>query len=239
MVKRQTWILLAFFLALAGFAIYQKYNPSTPAPDKNATPSVTIAPVEFLFAAGQGTVTSLSIESREGQSVRVERAAEGAWSLTKPFEAAADPSSAEAAASQVSALRILTRLDLDPADAGLKSPAYTLTVGFSDGKSFVVEVGDATPTGTGYYARKDGESLLVIDKDGLDALLNLLSTPPFLETPTPSPTPTEMPTETPTPAEGADTCPPTQLRFGDYSNGQCQPVLEDSPGGTPTATKSP
>ena len=215
MVKRQTWILLAFFLALAGFAIYQKYNPSTPAPDKNATPSVTIAPVEFLFAAGQGTVTSLSIESREGQSVRVERAAEGAWSLTKPFEAAADPSSAEAAASQVSALRILTRLDLDPADAGLKSPAYTLMVGFSDGKSFVVEVGDATPTGTGYYARKDGgfASLLVIDKDGLDALLNLLSTPPFLETPTPSPTPTEMPTETPT--------------------------LEDSPGGTPTATKSP
>ena len=45
--------------------------------------------------------------------MRVERAAAGAWSLTKPFEAAADPSSAEAAASQVSALRILTRLDLE------------------------------------------------------------------------------------------------------------------------------
>ncbi len=219
MVKRQTWMLLAFFLALAGFALYQKYNPSAPRPrtNENATPSATITPVEFLFAAGQGTVTSLSIESREGESVRVERAAEGAWSLTKPFEAAADPSSAEAAASQVSALRILTRLELDPADAGLKSPAYTLTVEFSDGKSFVLEIGDATPTGTGYYARKDGESPLVIDKDGLDALLNLLSTPPFLETPTPSPTPTE----TPTPAEGADTC----------QGGQCQ--------GTPTATKSP
>lgn len=203
MVKRQTWILLAFFLALAGFALYQKYNPSAPRPrtNENATPSATIAPVEFLLAAGQGTVASLSIESREGQSVRMERAAAGAWSLTKPFETAADPSSAEAAASQVSALRILARLDLDPADAGLKSPAYTLTVGFSDGKSFVLEIGDATPTGTGYYARKDGEGLLVIDKDGLDALLNLLSTPPFLETPTPSPTPTE----TPTPAAGADT----------------------------------
>jgi len=229
MVKRQTWILLAFFLALAGFALYQKYNPSAPRPrtNENATPSVTIAPVEFLFPAGQGTVTSLSIESREGQSVRVERASAGAWSLTKPFEAAADPSSAEAAASQVSALRILARLDLDPADAGLKSPAYTLMVGFSDGRSFVVEVGDATPTGTGYYARKDGgfASLLVIDKDGLDALLNLLVYPPFLETPTPSPTPTE----TPTPAAGADTC----------LGGQCQPVLEDSSGGTPTATKSP
>lgn len=227
MVKRQTWILLAFFLALAGFALYQKYNPSAPRPrtNENATPSATIAPVEFLFAAGQGSVASLSIESREGESVRMERAAAGAWSLTKPFEAAADPASAEAAASQVSALRILARLELDPADAGLKSPAYTLTVGFSDGKSFVLEIGDATPTGTGYYARKDGEGLLVIDKDGLDALLNLLLYPPYLETPTPSPTPTE----TPTPAEGADTCP----------DGQCQPVLEDSSGGTPTATKSP
>ena len=211
MVKRQTWMLLAFFLALAGFAIYQKYNPSAPRPrtNENATPSATIAPVEFLFPAGQGTVASLSIESREGQSVRVERAAAGAWSLTKPFEAAADPSSAEAAASQVSALRILTRLDLDPADAGLKSPAYTLTVGFSDGKSFVVEVGDATPTGTGYYARKDGEGMLVIDKGGMDALLNLLQYPPYLETPTPSPVPS---IETPTPTPGAATEMPTATK---------------------------
>jgi hypothetical protein len=140
--------------------------------------------------------------------------------LTQPFEAGADQGSVEAAASQVGALTVLSRLELDAAAAGLTSPAYTVTIGFSSGKVFVTEIGDATPTDTGYYVRKEDGSILVIDKYGMDALLNLLLYPPFLETPTPSPVP---PTETlsPTPEAASDTCP----------GGQCQ--------GTPTATKTP
>jgi hypothetical protein len=219
MVKRQTWILLALFLALAGFAVYLKYNPQTPAPDKDATPSATIAPVEFLFSAQEGVVISILIENREGESIGVERAGE-AWSVTKPFEAAADPTSVEAAASQVTALTVLARLDLDPAAAGLNVPAYTITIGFSSGKSFVAQVGDATPTDTGYYVRKEDGRVLVISRDGIDALLGLLLSPPFLETPTPSPVPSASPTATPSPA-ASGTCP----------GGQCQ--------GTPIATKAP
>jgi hypothetical protein len=201
MVKRQTWILLALFLALAGFAIYLKYNPQAPAPDKNATPTATTAPVEFLFSAQEGVVTSILIESREGESIGVKRAG-NAWMVTRPFEAAAEPTSVEAAASQVTALTVLARLDLDPAAAGLKVPAYTITIGFSSGKSFIAQIGDETPTGTGYYVRKEDGSVLVISRDGIDALLGLLLYPPFLETPTPSPIP---PTETPTPSAASET----------------------------------
>jgi hypothetical protein len=188
MVKRQTWILLALFAALAGFAIYQKYNPRSVAPDADATPPATVAPVEFLFPAEEGVVTSLLIESREGKTVGVERA-DNAWVLTQPVEAEADPTSVEEAASQVTALTAMSRLELDPAAAGLKSPAYTVTVGFSSGKFFIAQVGDETPTGTGYYVRKEDGSILVINKDGMDAMLNLLLFPPFLETPVVTKTP--------------------------------------------------
>ena len=221
MIKRNTLILLALFVALAGFAVYLNYKPYTPAPDKNATPFPTMAPVEFLFPAEAGDVTRVSIESRAGESVRLERR-NNAWVLTQPFEAKADQGSVEAAASQVGALTVLSRLELDAAAAGLTSPAYTVTIGFSSGKVFITEIGDATPTDTGYYARKEDGSILVIDMYEMDALLNLLLYPPFLETPTPTKSPIP-PTDTPTPTPEAasDTCP----------GGQCQ--------GTPTATKTP
>ena len=180
---------------LAGFAIFLKYNSRSAAPDPDATPSATVAPVEFLFPAEEGVVTSLLIESREGQIVGLKRGDAG-WALTRPFAAEATQASVEEAASQVTALTILNRIELDLAAAGLKSPAYTVTVGFSSGKSFSAQIGDVTPTDSGYYVRKDG-AVLVVSKYGVEALLNLLLFPPYVETPTPSPTPV---TETPTPA---------------------------------------
>lgn len=197
MVKRNTWFLLALFAALAGFAVYLNYKPETDAPQADATPSATAAPVEFLFPAQEGAVASLLIESREGEAVRVARGQDG-WTLTRPLEAEADPGPVEAAASQVAALTVVNRLDLDPAVVGLKSPAYVITVGFGSGRSVRAEIGDETPTGTGYYVRKEDGSILVIDKFGLDALLELLHSPPYLATPTPSPSPMP-PTDTPTP----------------------------------------
>ena len=201
MVKRQTWILLALFLALAGFAIYQKYTPKSETPDSDVTPSATVAPVEYLFPAGEGTVTSLLIKDREGQIIGVERK-DKAWVITQPFEAEASQATAEEAASQATALTILNRLKLDLADVGLINPAYTITVGFSSGKSFVAQVGDLTPTDSGYYVRKEDGSILVISKYGMEALLNLLLYPPYEQTPTPSPLP---PTETPTPEAATET----------------------------------
>lgn len=206
MVKRQTWILLVLFLALAGFAIYQKYAPKAEKLDSDIPLSETVAPVEYLFPAEEGTVTSLLIKDREGQIIGVERKDE-AWVITQPFEAEASQATVEEAASQTTSLTILNHLELDLADVGLKDPAYTITVGFSSGKSFFAQVGDVTPTDSGYYVRKENGSILVISKYGMEALLNLLLYPPYEQTPTPSPMP---PTETPTP--GAATEIPTATK---------------------------
>jgi hypothetical protein len=210
MIKRNTWILLVLFAALVGFALFQKYKPPTEEPDEDVTPTATVAPVEFLFPAEEGVVTSILIESKEGEVIGVERGEEG-WVVTIPVEANADQGPVEAAASQATALTILSRLKIDPAAAGLESPAYTITVGFTSGKVFTAEIGDETPIGSGYYARKDGGDVLVITKDGLDALLNLLWYSPALATDTPlpseTPTPTQTPSETTTPEATATPTP--------------------------------
>lgn len=199
MVKNQTWLLLALFAVLAGIALFLKYKPSTETPVEGEIPPATVAPVEFLFPAEEGVVTSIRIESREGNQIGVERG-ENAWEFTQPFEAEATQASVEEAASQVTALAILNRLDLDPAVVGLKSPAYTITVGFSSGNFLIAQVGDATPTDSGYYVRKEDGSILVVSKYGLDSLLNLLIYPPYVEMPTSSPIPsteTSIPSATP------------------------------------------
>ena len=208
MVKRQTWILLALFLALAGFAIYQKYNPKTETTGSDVTPVPTETPVEYLFPPEQGTITSLMIKDNKGQVIGVERKKDG-WVITQPFDAVASQATVEEAATQAAALTILNRLELDPADVGLKDPVYTISVGFNNGKIMVAQVGDLTPTDSGYYVRKDDGSILVISKYGMESLLNLILYPPYEETPTPSPMPS---TETPTPGPAT---------------------------GTPTATKTP
>ncbi len=210
MFKRNTWFLLALFAALAGFAVYLNYKPETETPDADATPPPTAAPIEYLFPAQEEEPTSLLIESREGEAVRLERGENG-WALTRPLAAEANQGSVEAAISQLAALSVVTRLELDPADVGLQSPAYTITVGFSSGRFIRARIGDETPTGTGYYVRKDEGNILVINKYGLDALLDMLKSPPYLASPTPSSLPTETPiptvTETPLPAE-----PPTATK---------------------------
>ncbi len=198
MVKKQTWILLVLFAALAGFALFLKYKPSSET-EVEATLAPTTEPVEFLFPAEEGVITSLLIQSREGDVIGVERGENG-WMVTQPIETEAAQASVEEAVSQAAALTVLNRLDLDPAVVGLKSPAYTITVGFSSGNFIIAQVGDVTPTESGYYVRKDDGSIIVIDKYGMDALINLALYPPYEETPTPSPTPE---TVTPTPEASA------------------------------------
>ena len=71
-------------------------------------------------------------------------------------------------------------------------------LGFVSGSTHKIEVGNLTPTSSGYYVRFDGGKIYVIAQSGIDALLNLLTSPPFPATATPVATP--VPINTPTPS---------------------------------------
>ena len=184
-MKRTTVIVLIIFLALVGLVLY--LNQKEPAADElDVTPP---AAVEFLFSSTDGLPVSIDIKSETGEQVVIARNEAGAWVLEQPIETEADQASAEAAASQLTSLRIESRLKVAPESAGLVTPSYTLSVESTGGTMKTVRIGDLSPTGIGYYARVEGsDETLIINRTGLEALLTLLESPPYVE-----PTPTNMP----------------------------------------------
>lgn len=205
-MRRSTLVFVLLFLVMAGAYYYFKNREQ---PTDTADIAVTLEPVaetEYLFEAEDGTANSIRMEANTGEAVELARDtdAENAWVVRQPIEAAADQGSAEAAASQVTTISITSSVpNVEPKDVGLDDPQYTIVVEFSTGVERIAEIGVLTPTENGYYALKDGE-IVIVNRSGIDALINLLTNPPYAETLTPSPIPptateTRLPSITPEP----------------------------------------
>jgi hypothetical protein len=184
MIKRSTWILLAVFGLAIGAYFYLKAHPfksSTP-----ATPSPTTSETQFLINTTDEVLSTLNIVDAQGNSVQLERDASGNWTITQPKSSTADQSQAEAAETQLYALKVTTTLETSPSAEvlGLNPAAYTITLVFSSGRQQVLEVGGLTPTNSGYYVRLENK-VYVISQTSLDALLQLMQNPPYSATPTP------------------------------------------------------
>jgi hypothetical protein len=194
MVKRPTWILLIVLALVVGayFLIknhpFKKFEP-TPTPSANG----------YLVTQTDGVLQSLRIYDQKGHNFQMQRDLSKIWVITAPTSGAADQGLAGAAETQVGALQIVTTLETppEPSAVGLDVPADTMELGFVSGASHKIEIGNLTPTGSGYYVHYDGGKIYVISQSGIDALLNLLTSPPYPATATPPPT--SEPLGTPTP----------------------------------------
>lgn len=197
-MRRSTVVYLVLLLVMAGIYYYVNNR------EQPADITVTLEPelqVSYLFTAEEGLPTSIRIEAKDGETVEVARGADEAWALSLPIEAKADQAATEAAATQVSTLRILDSVpDVDPEIVGLSVPEYTLVIRFTSGVERKAEIGVITPTESGYYVRDADGEIVIVSKSSLDSLLGLLTNPPYLETPLPStPEAGTPPVETNTP----------------------------------------
>jgi hypothetical protein len=183
MVKRPTWILLAILVLVIGAYFLIKDHPL-----KKAEPTSTASGDGYLVTQSDGVLQNLRIYDGKGHNFQMQRDPSKTWVITAPTSEVADQALAGAAETQVDALRIVTLLVSPPAPnaVGLDAPSYTIVLGFFSGISHKIEVGDLTPTASGYYARYDGRKIYVISQSGIDALLKLLTTPPYPATETPS-----------------------------------------------------
>ncbi len=186
-MRRATVLYLLLFLGMAGAYYYLNNRP------KPADITVTVEPeavVEYLFSSEDGIPTSIRVESSQtGDVVEIARNAENAWALILPFEASAEQGASEAAASQITTIRISDRLpNMSPKDVGLDAPEYKVSVQFTSGVERIVDIGVVTPTESGYYVSMDGE-IVIVSRSAIDALIGLLTNPPYAETPTPTPIP--------------------------------------------------
>lgn len=201
MIRRSTVVYIIVLLALA--AVYYYLNNREQPEDVLVTPQA-VEEATYLFAADEGVPTSILIEAKTGETVGVARNAENAWALTRPVEAGAEQGASEAAASQLTTMRVLERIpEIDPGLVGLEEPEYILTVKFDDDTERTIHVGVVTPSESGFYVQDEsGGDILIVSRSSMESLLRLLTNPPYLETPTPSPTSSEAGTPanaTPTP----------------------------------------
>jgi hypothetical protein len=187
MIRGSTVVYIFLLLVLVG-AYYYLNNRQQPADlELTAAPGTEVAQ-EYLFTAEEGTPSSIRIESKSGETVEVARGEDNAWAVTQPLEAKAEQGAAEAAATQVTTMRIIDTVpDVDLQIVGLEEPEYVLTVEFTGGGERTVDIGVITPTESGYYLRDAEGKVVIVSRSAIDSLLGLLTNPPYLETLTPGP----------------------------------------------------
>jgi hypothetical protein len=133
------------------------------------------------------TKSLLKISEDQFQEIRFKRGSEtvalrrdnGKWRITEPLPYPADPDAARAMVTALSAVTSDTVIEdkaADFAQYGLNPPVLDIAVLRRDGKTDELQVGDATPTNSGYYVRVTGSprvaTLATYNKESLDKHLN-------------------------------------------------------------------
>ncbi|HUA63816.1 MAG TPA: DUF4340 domain-containing protein [Verrucomicrobiae bacterium] len=120
------------------------------------------------------------IRIKKGADTVVMRRDNGKWAITEPKPYQADPDASSSLVSSLAGVAADKLIDAKPAnlaDYGLASPQLDLTVVRKDGKTNELQIGDETPTNSGFYAKEaggDGKvyTIMTYVKTGLDKGLN-------------------------------------------------------------------
>lgn len=199
MIRRSTWIVLGIFAVLGlGVFLWQRYGVK----EEPVEPTPTTEVSSLVFSLGDQTIASYQILDTEGNSISFGRdPVSDAWVVTDQPAELADSSQIETVAGSLAFLFVDTALAGQPPldSMGLDQPSYTIKLFLDNGEQSNLYVGDLIPTGSGYYARVGDEPAMVIAKTDMDAVLNLLKTPPLAATYTPTVTFTATMTATSTP----------------------------------------
>jgi hypothetical protein len=199
MLRRSTLIVLGIFaLLILGIFAWQRYGQTEEPVEATATVEITA----MVFDLGIQTISSYSISGEDGTAIVFERdQGNNAWFVKDQPAELADVAQIEAGASTLNFLTVSAQLTTRPPleAMGLDQPTYLVTLFLNDGKEVLLNVGDETPTGTGYYVQVDNNPAVVVSKAELDTVINLLKTPPLASTYTPTITTTMIATSTPRP----------------------------------------
>ncbi|MBN2389063.1 MAG: DUF4340 domain-containing protein [Anaerolineales bacterium] len=195
MIKRSTIIVLIVLAILISAYFIVKNRPVEL---EELEPSPTALGVNFLVSAQDGRLISIRIEDTRSNIVLLRRATTGLWTLVLPSTSAVDQALAGAAETQILSLAIVSPLDTIPDldVVGLTTPTYVIELEFDSGVTHLIQVGQPSATGSGYYVKLDNDAVYVVRKAGIEALANLLVAPPYPATATPAP-PTSTPAEEP------------------------------------------
>jgi hypothetical protein len=183
MIRRNTWVaLVVFALLIAVLVFWQRAQENKP-----PEPSPTTSETNLLDL--DADIVGMRLEKVGERVVELQRGDQDTWELTWPAGEATDVGTVESAVTQLLSLRTLSTMQQVPdlKAIGLDPPVYRVLLTLSDGREITINVGDATPTGSGYYVLVSGRPLYVVNRYGMETFLGLVDSPPIQPTPTPDP----------------------------------------------------
>ena len=147
-------IALGIFTILAGFVYYTAKNPPQVEDDRQP-----------ILRADEDKVRRITISRPEHDTITLERGDDGVWLFGEPLaELRADESTASLMATnlaELSADRIVEENVTDWTPYGLQDAgAVQVALEVDDGDDYTVVFGNDTPTGSGVYARLEGDPRL-------------------------------------------------------------------------------
>ncbi len=193
-MKRTSWTLLVLLAIAIGVYFAIKYTNEKKAAEATPIPETN----SYLIQETDNVLTRIRIFDQDYHIVEMQRNQEGFWDVTLPTVGTADQALASEAETQFGALGIVTDIGqvTSLGDFGLSFPTYTIKLTYANGVEHKIEVGNTTPTESGYYVQLDDAGVYVISQYSLNAVLKLINNPPYPATETPTPT-LELPTNTP------------------------------------------
>lgn len=162
-------------------------------PPLNLPPTPTPAPqlsIPGMLYLGFDSAALRSVVLEEADGARSEWLADelGNWSL--PDGTLLDNNAVARTLEGLAFLRSIDGIETaELAALGLDTPRATITATRSDGRTYVLRVGNPDPTGTRIYTLVDDyETIVVVDRAEVESLIRLLAAPPLLIEETPEAT---------------------------------------------------
>jgi hypothetical protein len=197
-MRRSTLIAVLVLAVLGGLYWYTRQDENAISRALAGTPTPTISAPGFVVDSFDLAINSLVIEQADGRLFSMNLAG-GVWNVKADGTLLenVDQAAAAAAAENIKQMRILSELELAGSlqDFGLQPESATrITTRFADGTSLTLQIGNATPTDSGYYAIDETQPgrILVLAKFSTQTLLELPDNPPVIMT-------TDTPESTPAP----------------------------------------
>ena len=166
-------------LVLAGLVVYAYATRPVPATPRPPAASFLPCPsVDLVLVRVEGGGRATQLERASGRD---------AWRVTQPVAGPADPDQASYLIESIDSIKALNTLGSSVPSAGLESPREILTCRVKGGGSYTLSIGNPSFDGSGYYARRSGDSrVYVISSVEVDAFDHALAEPPVKPPPSPS-----------------------------------------------------
>jgi hypothetical protein len=150
-------IALAVLAGLGGAVWYTEKHPPEPKSDAGTK-------TEKIISAKEDDIRRIQISHPAGgETLHLEKGDDGKWKITQPKAYKADETAVNSMVSSLASLnadQLVAEKNSDWTTYGLDPGKVRLEVTLRDGKQYKLTLGDDAPTGSGVYARLDGDARL-------------------------------------------------------------------------------